>query len=147
MKTLTKSISILSILALLSSLFSLTPNSNVYASTSDPLDGKSEEEIEKEVNEYFEKVYEQKQKENKKINIKRAGLSDNQVSCMGQHMGATYKQMLYDSTVLALLNKDKITFNDIKKVVGNAFKNAPKATIIGFSYQFYKAHRSCHNIM
>ena len=61
-------------------------------------------------------------------------------------MGAEYQSMLKDATVLALIGKEKITFEDIKTTAKNAMKNLPNATVVGFSYQFYKAHKACHNI-
>jgi predicted Zn-dependent peptidase len=126
------------------SSFSIT--SSIQANTNDPLDGKTEEEVEKEINEYFEKVYEEEQKNKESNNVQTYAVSDNQTKCMGQYMGNQYSEILKDSTVLALLDKDKITMDDIKTSLKNAFKNLPNATIVGFSYQFYKAHQACHNI-
>lgn len=66
---------------------------------------------------------------------------------MSQYMGSEYRQMLKDSTILALMGQEKITVAKIKQSLKNAYKNLPNATIVGFSYQFYKAHKSCYNIM
>lgn len=66
------------------SSFSIT--SSIQANTNDPLDGKTEEEVEKEINEYFEKVYEEEQKSKESNNVQTYAVSDNQTKCMGQYM-------------------------------------------------------------
>ncbi|WP_020008058.1 hypothetical protein [Salinicoccus albus] len=140
-----KVISIVLTFALVTSILNTSFSSYASANTNEITDGKTEEEIEKEVNAYVEELRKAQSTNESNLENQVAQAANASSECMVAHIGASYKQIAQDATtVLALLNNPNWTWSDLKEVVKNAAKNLPNATIIGLSYQIYKAHKACY---
>ncbi|MGN7410985.1 hypothetical protein [Sporosarcina sp. SAFN-010] len=106
-------------------------------------DGKTEEEIEQEVNDYAIR-YLRSQRSQSGTTEELAATHDAQAQCIVNHIGSSYADTFSKTVILALL--DNPSWSNTKKAAKQLLKAGAKANIIGFSYELFKALKACEGV-
>lgn len=98
-------------------------------------DGKTEEEIEQEVNAFAEEYKKSQQ------NQISAAATNRQVQCMANHIGSSYAETFSTALIVSLF--DNPSWANFKKAAKQMVKAGAKANVIGLSYELFKALKAC----
>ncbi len=101
-------------------------------------DGKTEEEIEQEVNAFAEEY--KKSQQNQDSTISTAA-TDPQVQCMANQIASSYADTFSTALIVSLF--DNPSWANFKKAAKQMIKAGAKANIIGLSYELFKALKAC----
>lgn len=136
---------IILLFALIFSSVSIGFSQYASANTTDPLlEGKTEQEIEAEVNAYLEEL--EKSQDSTQPNAINSELqvaqpASAQQDCIVAHMGAAYADMFSTAAIVALYNDP--SWAKFKNVAKQAIANGAKGSIVGIAYQLSKSHSAC----